>query len=172
MRIADGKLMKDIIQENKGIIRAVIRRVTGTYNEDIEQEVYIKTWRNMNNYQEQGKFKQWLCTLTANVCRDYFRSKTVRERAAEITDDEVLNNIADTNSQEEAIDAKKRQKLILKAVDDLPYKMRKVIIMHEFEDMPLEQIAQKLNVPLGTIKSRMFNARKILSEKLAYLKGE
>ena len=44
--------MKDIIQENKGFIRAVIRRVTGAYNEDIEQEVYIKTWRNMQNYQE------------------------------------------------------------------------------------------------------------------------
>ena len=164
--------MKDIIQENKGFIRAVIRRVTGAYNEDIEQEVYIKTWRNMQNYQEQGKFRQWLSTLTANVCRDYFRSRAVRERASEITDEEVLNNIADNCSQEEVIDAKKRQKIILKAVDDLPSKMRKVVVLHEFEDMPLEKIAEKLDVPLGTVKSRLFNARKILSEKLYFLKGE
>ena len=164
--------MKDIIQENKGFIRAVIRRVTGAYNEDIEQEVYIKTWRNMQNYQEQGKFRQWLSTLTANVCRDYFRSRAVRERASEVTDEEVLNNIADNCSQEEVIDAKKRQKIILKAVDDLPSKMRKVVVLHEFEDMPLEKIAEKLDVPLGTVKSRLFNARKILSEKLYFLKGE
>ena len=164
--------MKDIIQENKGFIRSVIRKVTGSYNEDIEQEVYIKTWRNMENYQEQGKFRQWLGMLTANVCRDYFRSKISREQSAEIGDDEVLNNIPDTFSQEKIIDAKQRQKIILKAVDDLPYKMRKVVVLHEFEDMPLEQVAKKLGLPLGTVKSRLFNARKILSQKLAHLKGE
>lgn len=164
--------MKDIIHENKGLIRSIIRRITGTYNEDIEQEVYIKTWRNMQNYQEQGKFRQWICTLTANVCRDYFRSKINREQTAEICDEEALNNIADSYSQEEAVNAKTRQKLILKAVDELPYKMRKVIVLYEFEEMSLEQIAQKNGLPVGTVKSRLFNARKILSQKLAYLKGE
>ncbi len=164
--------MRDIIQENRGFIRSVIRRVTGSYNEDIEQEVYIKTWRNMENYQEQGKFKQWLGMLTANVCRDYFRSKISREQSAEIGDEEVLNNIPDSFSQEKIVDAKQRQKIILKAVDELPAKMRKVVVLHEFEDMPLEQVAKKLGLPLGTVKSRLFNAKKILSQKLVHLRGE
>ena len=164
--------MKDIITENKGFIRSVIYKVTGGYNEDIEQEVYIKTWRNIKNYQEQGKFRQWLSALTANVCRDYFRSKINRERNMELCDDEVLENIASEQLQEEVLDAKKRQKLILKAVDNLPYKMRKIVVLHEFEDMPLEKIADKMEIPLGTVKSRLFNAKKILSQKLAFLKGE
>lgn len=164
--------MKNIIKKNKGFIRAVICRITGSYNEDIEQEVYIKTWRNMHNYQEQGKFRQWLGTLTANVCRDYFRSKTCRGRNSELYEEEVLENIASDFSHEETMDAKTRQKLILKAVDELPYKMRKIIVLHEFEDMPLEKIADKEGVPVGTVKSRLFNAKKILGQKLAYLKGE
>lgn len=164
--------MKDIITENKGFIRSVIHKVTGGYNEDIEQEVYIKTWRNIENYQEQGKFRQWLSALTANVCRDYFRSKINRERNMELCDDEVLENIASEQLQEEVLDAKKRQKLILKAVDNLPYKMRKIVVLHEFEDMPLEKIADKMGIPLGTVKSRLFNAKKFLSQKLAFLKGE
>ncbi|MBR1649080.1 MAG: sigma-70 family RNA polymerase sigma factor [Alphaproteobacteria bacterium] len=164
--------MKDIIQENKGFIRSIIRKVTGSYNEDIEQEVYIKTWRNMQNYHEQGKFKQWLSTLTANVCRDYFRSKQSHERNLEITDEEVLDNIASSSSQEEVIDLKTRQKMVLKAVDELPSKMRKVVILFEFEEMEMPQIADKLGIPLGTVKSRLFNARQILSQKLACLKGE
>lgn len=164
--------MKDIITENKGFIRSVIHKVTGGYNEDIEQEVYIKTWRNIENYQEQGKFRQWLSALTSNVCRDYFRSKINRERNMELCDDEVLENIASEQLQEEVLDAKKRQKLILKAVDNLPYKMRKIVVLHEFEDMPLEKIADKMGIPLGTVKSRLFNAKKILSQKLAFLKGE
>ncbi len=164
--------MKDIINNHKGLIRSVIRRVTGSYNEDIEQEVYIKTWRNVQNYQDQGKFKQWLCALTANVCCDYFRSKFQREQSSQIGDDEILENVATSYSQEEVLDAKMRQKVILKAVDELPSKMKKVIVLHEFEDLTLEQIADRTGVPLGTVKSRLFNARKILSQKLAYLKGE
>ena len=126
----------------------------------------------MQNYHEQGKFKQWLSTLTANVCRDYFRSKQSHERNLEITDEEVLDNIASSSSQEEVIDLKTRQKMVLKAVDELPSKMRKVVILFEFEEMEMPQIADKLGIPLGTVKSRLFNARQILYQKLACLKAE
>ncbi len=164
--------MKDIINKNKGLIRAVIRKFTGSYNEDIEQEVYIKTWRNLDNYHEEGKFKQWIGTLTANVCRDYFKSRQYGQNNAEVRDPEILETMPTGSSQEEAVDAKIRQKLILKAVDELPPKMRKVIILYEFEELSLEQIAQKTGVPAGTVKSRLFNARQILKQKLSYLKGE
>ncbi len=164
--------MKDIINKNKGLIRAVIRKFTGSYNEDIEQEVYIKTWRNLDNYHEEGKFKQWIGTLTANVCRDYFKSRQYSQNNAEVRDPEILETMPAGSSQEEAVDAKIRQKLILKAVDELPPKMRKVIILYEFEELSLEQIAQKTGVPAGTVKSRLFNARQILKQKLSYLKGE
>ena len=70
------------------------------------------------------------------------------------------------------INAKMRQKLILKAVDELPAKMRKVIILFEFEGLSQEQIARKTGVPVGTVKSRLFHARQILSQNLSYLKGE
>ena len=67
---------------------------------------------------------------------------------------------------------KERQKAILKAVDSLPSKMREVINLYEFEELSYEEIANKLGISLGTVKSRLFSAREILSEKLAYLKGE
>ncbi len=164
--------MKDIINKNKGLIRAVIRKFTGSYNEDIEQEVYIKTWRNLDNYHEEGKFKQWIGALTANVCRDYFKSRQYSQNNAEVRDPEILETMPTAGFQEEAVDAKMRQKLILKAVDELPPKMRKVIILYEFEELSLEKIAQKTGVPAGTVKSRLFNARQILKQKLSYLKGE
>ena len=75
-------------------------------------------------------------------------------------------------TQEEIIDAKKRQKLILKAVDSLPSKMRDVVVYYEFEEMSYEEIAARLKISVGTVKSRLFNARSILTEKLSYLKGE
>ena len=145
--------MKDIIEQNRGLIKAIIKKLTGSYNEDIEQEVYIKTWRNMGHYKEQGKFSQWIGALTANVCRDYFKSRQYK-------------------IEEEVLDAKTRQKQILKAVDELPRKMRQVVVWYEFEEMSYDQIAAKTGEPVGTIKSRLFNARKTLSEKLQHLKGD
>ena len=164
--------MKEFISENRGLVRAIIRKLTGSYNEDIEQEVYLKTWRSLGSYQEEGRFRQWVATLTANVCRDYFKSRAYRQKCTEICDDETLETIRSGYSQEEIINAKMRQKLILKAVDELPAKMRKVIILFEFEGLSQEQIARKTGVPVGTVKSRLFHARQILSQKLSYLKGE
>ena len=164
--------MKDIIAQNQGRIKAIIKKLTGSYNEDIEQEIYIKTWKNMNMYKEEGKFVQWISTLAANVCRDYLKSKQHQAEVRKVGDETLLDRVAVGGLQEEVIDAKRRQKIILKAVDTLPKKMRQVIILYEFEEMSYEEIARKTGDPVGTIKSRLFNARKLLSEVLQPLKGE
>lgn len=164
--------MKQLIEQNKSRIRAIIRKLTGSYNEDIEQEVYIKTWKNLDNYKEEGKLSQWIGMITANVCRDYFRSKQYKISSVQLNDEEAAENIVSPDNQEERLDAKARQKQILKAVDSLPYKMRKIVYLVEFEEMSYEQVSQKTGLPVGTVKSRLFNARKILSEKLQHLKGE
>lgn len=164
--------MKQLIEQNKSRIRAIIRKLTGSYNEDIEQEVYIKTWKNLDNYKEEGKLSQWIGMITANVCRDYFRSKQYKISSVQLNDEEAEENIASPDNQEERLDAKARQKQILKAVDNLPYKMRKIVYLIEFEEMSYEQVSKKTGLPVGTVKSRLFNARKILSEKLQHLKGE
>ncbi len=164
--------MKDIIREHGGRVRAIIRKLTGSYNEDIEQDVYIKTWQNLDKYQESGKFRQWISALTANVCRDYFKSRGYKSSALASGDEEALENVAVPPRQEIVLDAKQRQKIILKAVDDLPRKMREIVVLFEFEELSYEQIAKKTGLPVGTIKSRLFNARKILGEKLKFLKGE
>lgn len=162
--------MKDIIEQNKKYVRAVIRKFAGSLNEDLEQEVYIKTWQNMPKYNEQGKFKQWICTLTANLCRDYFRSGEYQRQMRSESDEHIDEMRAESTLPEEVIDAKMRQKIILKAVDALPRQLREVIVLFEFEDYSQEQIAAKLHIPIGTVKSRLFNARKQLADKLSFLK--
>lgn len=164
--------MNEIIEANRSRIKAIIRKLTGSDNEDIEQEVYLKTWRNLDKYHEEGKFKQWIGQLTANVCRDYFKSSQFKQQNRQVNNPEILENLRVGGRQEEILDCKVRQKIILKAVDNLPEKLRQVVIWYEFEDLSYEQIAQKSKVPVGTVKSRLFHARKILSEKLDFLKGE
>ena len=164
--------MKDIIADNKKYIKSVIRKFTGTDNEDIEQEVYIKTWQNLPKYREGGKFKQWICTLTANLCRDYFRSKSFKKARQEVGEENLEDIYQEGVTPEDRIDSKKRQKIILRAVDNLPKIYREVVVLFEFEEYSTEEVAQKLKIPTGTVKSRLSNARKILSKELSFLKGE
>lgn len=141
--------------------------MTGCENEDIEQEVYIRTWKNKDKYKEQGKFKSWINTITANLCRDYLKSAYFKHSINSITEDDELVQIKDNkDSIENVFIQKQRQKRIIDAIDKLKPKFREVIIMYEMKDMNYEEISEKLKVPIGTVRSRLFNARKDLSVML------
>lgn len=138
--------------------------MTGSQNEDIEQEVYIRTWKNINKYKENGKFKSWVSTITANLCRDYMKSSYFRHSQNTLTEEDDLIQIKDEReSIEDSFIRKQRQKRIMDAIDNLKPKFREVIIMYEMQDLSYEEISEKLKCPIGTIRSRLFNARKELS---------
>ena len=138
--------------------------MTGSQNEDIEQEVYIRAYKHLNTYKENGKFKSWISTITANLCRDYLKSSYVKHSRNNVTEEDELIQIRDEKTSiEDELIRKQRQKQIIKAIDALKPKFREVIIMYEMQDMDYEEIAQKLKCPIGTVRSRLFNARKELS---------
>lgn len=162
--------MKSIIEQYRNNIRKIISSMTGSNNEDIEQEVYIRTWKNINKYKENGKFKSWINTITANLCRDYMKSSYFRHSQNIVSEEEELIQIKDEReSIETKLIQKQRQKRIMDAVDALKPKFREVIIMYEMQDMSYEDIAEKLKCPVGTVRSRLFNARKELSITLSDL---
>lgn len=144
--------------------------MTGSQNEDIEQEVYIRTWKNIDKYKEEGKFKSWINTITANLCRDYMRSSYFKHSQTAMSEEDDLIQIRDEKQDiESAFIAKQRQKRIMNAIDALKPKFREVIIMYEMQDMSYEEISKKVNCPVGTVRSRLFNARKELSITLSDL---
>ncbi len=140
--------------------------MTGSNNEDIEQEVYIRTFKNLDKYKEEGKFKSWISTITANLCRDYMKSSYFRHSQDSLTEEDMIQIKDERESIEDAFIRKQRQKQIMDAIDNLKPKFREVIIMYEMQDMDYEQIAKKINCPIGTVRSRLFNARKELSVTL------
>ena len=155
------------MEQYRNNIKKIISNMTGSENEDIEQEVYIRTWKNIDKYKEKGKFKSWLNTITANLCRDYMKSSYFKNSQKFVTEEDDLIQIRDEKENIESVFIQKqRQKRIIQAIDELKPKLKEVIVLYEMQDMSYEEISEKLKCPVGTIRSRLFNARKELSISL------
>ena len=157
----------EIINANKQNIKSIIKLITKQENEDIEQEVYIKLWKNADKYEERGSLKSWVNTIAKNTSKDYLKSAVVKNEQNSTSDDLVLCNIKDKKrSPEGCVIVNERQKRIIKAVDNLKPKFREVIMLCEIYGYTYEEASKKLNCPIGTIKSRIYNAKKELAEVL------
>ena len=161
---------EEIIKNNKQNIKNIIRMITKHDNEDIEQEVYIKLWKNSDKYEERGSLKGWVNTVAKNTSKDYLKSAVVRNEQNCTADENVLVNIRDRKKNpEDNIITTERQKRIIDAVEHLKPKFREVIMLCEIYGYTYEEAAQKINCPVGTIKSRIFNAKKELAVVLSDL---
>lgn len=159
--------LKKVIKDNKQNIKNIIRLITKEDNDDLEQEVYVKIWKSSEKYKEQGSIKSWISSITKNTSLDYLKSSYYKVSAAASSDDLVLTNIKDKKSSPESdILKKERQKIIINAINHLKPKLREVIIICEINGYSYEECAQKLKCPLGTVKSRIYNAKKELAQNL------
>lgn len=156
-----------VIQANKQNIKNIIRLITKGDNDDLEQEVYLKIWKNSDKYKEKGSVKSWISTITKNASLDYLKSSYHKMFSSSTADEFVMTNITDKKmSPETNVISLERQKRIIDAVNNLKPKFRDVILMCEMYGYTYEECAQKLNCPIGTVKSRIYNAKKELAKVL------
>lgn len=159
-----------LVRENKKNIQNIIRLVTKEDNEDLEQEVYIRVLKNADKYREQGTFKSWVSTIAKNISKDYLKSASYKARENSTSEDEDWVQIADKKvTPELRLIKNERQQIIIDAVNSLKPKFKEVVLMCEIYGYSYEDCAKKLNCPLGTVKSRLYNAKKELSILLADL---
>ncbi len=141
---------------------------------DLTQEVFLKVYGSLNRFRGQASFQTWLYRVTMNLCVDRHRRG---QRAPQITasldapmdtdDGEVDRDVADWNDNPEGdlltVELKRK---VREAVMQLSDKLRAVVVLHDLQGCSYEEIAAALDIPLGTVKSRLFNARAALRELL------
>ena len=155
---------EDIINANKQSVKNIIRFITKQDNEDLEQEVYIKLWKHIDKYEERGSFKSWLLTIAKNTSKDYLKSAVFKNEQNLTTEDFVLSGIKDKKkSPEDCLIASERQQRIITAIESLKPKFKEVIMLCEIYGYTYEDASKKIGCPLGTVKSRIFNAKKELA---------
>ena len=137
---------------------------------DMAQESFVKAFRSLGSFKGDSKFSVWLYRITANVCTDFLRSKS-RSQTISLTvdDDGEASEIAVPDMGGSAED-KLMQKLTREAVraglDALPVDYRAPLVLREINGLSYAEIADALSLEEGTVKSRIFRARKKLCEYL------
>ena len=156
---------KNLVKINRNNVRSIIKLITKETNEDLEQDVFFKVWKNSDKYKEQGTLKSWVNMIAKNTSKDYVKSTHYKNQNTQ--DDEILTTINDEKpSPELVLINTERQEKITKAINSLKPRFKEVIMYCEIYGYSYEDASKKLNCPLGTIKSRLYNAKKELAEKL------
>lgn len=132
---------------------------------DVTQDTFLTVFRKVDRYKATAAFSTWLYRVTVNTCYDYLR-KQKRKQADRLPE---THDIADPASQDEfeSIDVRPQ---IEAALADLSPEFKAAIVLVDLEGMSIEQASDTLEVPIGTIKSRLFRARKQLSQRLGNLR--
>lgn len=136
---------------------------------DAAQETFIAAYRNLANFRGEAKVSSWLHRIAVNQCLTHKRR--AKTRSEEFLDDDDGSEervfVAPLhNSPSRQAEQVERLKLVRTAVSSLPTDLRQVIVMKEFEDMTFLEISETLEIPLSTVKSRLYTALKQLKMKL------
>lgn len=135
--------------------------------EDVLQEVYLSAYKRFDQLKDHSKFKSWILTIAANKCNDFYRT---RSKILEIPLEEVI-------SYEGILTRAGRdvKEVVNETLEELADKDKEILFLYYIKDESQNDIALKLNVPLGTVKSRLYKAKQQFKDKYPYspvLKGE
>ena len=157
----------ELIKTNKDSIKNIIKLITKSENEDLEQEVLIKLWKNSDKYEERGSLKSWISTIAKNTSKDYLKSAVVRYEKDSTSEEFILTSIKDKKQTPESnVISIERKQRIIKAIESLKPKLKESIMLCEIYGYTYEEASKKLKCPIGTIKSRIYNAKKELAQIL------
>lgn len=131
--------------------------------EDIAQEAFLKAYLSISRITNANAFYRWLVKITVNLSIDKKRADNLR-RVQPLGDALPLSNVG--QSPEAVTEKREQQQMVLSALKRLTIEQRTVLVLREFQELSYEEIAQILDIPLGTVKSRINTARVRLREIL------
>ena len=167
----DGDAFGEIVRRWERRIFALAFGMLGREEEarDATQETFLAAFRNLRGFRGEAKVSSWLHRIAVNQC--ITRQRRARVRAETALEDDFAGDagslsIPARESPAVTVESRQRTEAVRRAVGSLPPDLRQVIVMKEFEEMTFQEIAETLDVPLSTVKSRLYTALKQLRMRL------
>ena len=139
--------------------------------EDVTQEAFIKAYRALPNFRGDSAFYTWLYRIAANAAKNHLVALGRRPSSDMALDDsevfDVPGRLKDQESPDEVIMGQQLEMLISRTIEELSVELRAALTLREFEGLSYEEIADVLECPIGTVRSRIFRAREAIDIKVA-----
>lgn len=137
---------------------------------DVVQEAFLRAFRGLKGFKGQAKFSSWLYRITLNLCRDWMR-KARRAPMIQVPENEDGLDMAEqmpstAESVEELVNRRQMSAAVAKAMAELPDEQRVAILMKEFHGLTFQEIADALDCPLSTVKTRLYQGLSVLRRRL------
>ena len=165
----DVNAFEKLETEYQRAVYAIAQRMTGNPEDaaDMTQETFIKAYNSLSSFRGDSKFSVWLYRIANNVCLDFLRSKnrrpTVSLSAEDDDGEETQLDIADeSQSPELLLESSLTRDAVRRGLDSLPPDYKQILLLREIQGLSYEEIAAALGIESGTVKSRIFRARKRL----------
>ncbi len=162
-----------VVKYQRKIFRLLSRLIRDQAEiEDVAQEAFIKAYRALPNFRGDSAFYTWLYRIAINTAKNYLVSQGRRaptSTATDIEDAETFDDgdhLRDLNTPDSMLVTKQVGDAVNRAIDQLPEDLRTAIVLRELEGLSYEEIAESMQCPIGTVRSRIFRAREAIALEL------
>lgn len=162
-----------VVKYQRKIFRLLSRLIRDSAEiEDVAQEAFVKAYRALPNFRGDSAFYTWLYRIAINTAKNYLVSQGRRAPTSTPTDIEDAetfddgDHLRDLNTPDSMLVTKQVGEAVNRAIDQLPEDLRTAIVLRELEGLSYEEIAESMQCPIGTVRSRIFRAREAIALEL------
>ncbi len=165
----DTDAFRQIFVRHRNDVTRIVYRMLGPSAdvEDVVQDVFLNVYRSLPSFRGDAKFSTWLYRLSTNVTRMHLRRGRSRPRFADVEVPEAPRDGAPPDTPDVHVERAERVRALYRLLDALSEKKREVLILHDLEGVPAKEIAGMVGIPVLTVRTRLFYARKELYAALA-----
>lgn len=141
--------------------------------EDLTQDIFLKVFRSLGTFDRRANFQTWLTSVSRNLCIDHYRSvRKERQTIDREVDAAELSPAAPVVSPVAALEQRDRVALLREALSRLPDALRTAVLLRDIQELSYQEIADRLRLPEGTVKSRINRGRSELARQIRLLRGD
>ncbi len=167
-----------VLKYQRKIMRLLSRMIRDpAETEDVAQEAFIKAYRALPQFRGDSAFYTWLYRIAINTARNWLATNKRRPNTSSLLENEEgetfneSDNLTDNSTPESELASREIAQTVNKAIEDLPEELRNAIVMREIDGLSYDDIAQSMDCPIGTVRSRIFRAREAIATRLRPIMG-
>jgi RNA polymerase sigma-70 factor (ECF subfamily) len=171
----DQQAWETIVQRYWRKVFNVAYKFVGRHDEaeDLTQEIFLKIFRALHTFDRRANFQTWLVSISRNLCIDHYRSvRKERETIARDVDPATLSPVARGRGPHGELESTDLRQLIRRALAELPSTLREAVVLRDLQEFSYQEIADRLGLPEGTVKSRINRGRLELARQLVRLQSD